>query len=151
MANIGTNCNNRVSILTVIDTGAGPNLIMEGACPIKALETVDTSKRITNLRGASGHKLHTLGIVTLTVEISTKTNRVPFVVVSNLEADAFLGCNYTDEFVESIMSIKRHIVLENGDVVPVQRRRALIPIKGAISEPKTVGTRAKNSINSTYG
>ncbi len=62
-------------------------------------------------------------------------------------SDALLECSYTDEFVKSIMCIRPHIVLENGDVVPIQRRRALIPIKGVMLEPNTVGTRAKNSIN----
>ncbi len=83
-ANIGTNRNNIVPMLTVIDTRAGTNLTREGACPAKALGTIDTSKRIANLRGASRHKLHTLGIVTLTVKIATQTCRVPFVVVRNL-------------------------------------------------------------------
>ncbi len=129
-ANIGTDRNAFLPMLTVIDTGAGPNLIREGACPVKALETMDTSERIASLREASRHKLHTIGIVTLTVQVATKTSRVPFFVGRNLRTDALLGCSYSDEFVQAIMCIKRHIVLENGDIVPIQQRRALLPIKG---------------------
>lgn len=45
------------------------------------------------------------------------------------------------------MCIKRHIVSENGAIVPIQRRRELSPIKGAHNESPEVGSRANNAVN----
>ena len=147
-AYIGSNRKHLIPMLTVVDTGAGPNLIREGACPEGALNNIDTTRRIANLRGASRYKLHTLGIVTLTVKVGTQVHRCPFIAVRNLGADALLGCSYTDHYVEATMCIKRHIVLENGDIVPIQRRRALPPtINGPPEEQPGVRTRASNSVN----
>ena len=146
-AQIGHNRNILTPMLTVIDTGAGPYLISEGAGSEETLRNIDTSKKIANLRGASCHKLHTLGIVTLAVKVGNKISRCLLVVVLNLEADALLGCSYTDLFVEAIMCIKLHIVLEDGDVVPIQRRRALVPIIEAQKERPEVGSRAYNAVN----
>ena len=120
---------------------------LERSCPPKALKNIDTTRRLANLRGASRHKLHPLGIVTLIVQVGTQINRVQFVVVRNLGADALLDCSYTDHCVEAIMCIKRHIVLENSDIVPIQGRRALDPIQGAYREQRGVGSRQTNSVN----
>ena len=102
------------AMLTVIDTAAGPNLIREGASPPKALQNIDTTMRVANLRCASPHNLHTLGIVKRSVQWGSKINRVRFVVVRNLWADDLLDCSYTDHYVVVIICIKSHIVLENG-------------------------------------
>ncbi len=134
-------------MLTVIDTGAGPNLIRLGAYPEVALRSMDTTRRIANLRGASRHQLHTLGIVNHMAQIATQFSRVPFVVVRNLGADALLGCSYTYEFKEAIMCTRRPIILENGEIVPIQRRKALKSISGDYEEQKAVESRAATSVN----
>lgn len=103
---------------------------------------MDSTKRIA----ASKHKLHSTGIVILDMKIATQINLVPFVVLRNLGADALLGCSYTDNFVEAIWFIKSLIVLENGKVVPIQCKRALVPIEEEFMEDKRVGTRHSNSI-----
>ena len=146
-AHIGPNRNKLSPMLTVLDTGVGPNLIREEVCPEKSLQNIDTTRHIANFRGSSRHKLHTLGIVNLTVQVGTQTNKVPFVAVRNLGADALVGCSCTDHYVEAIMCIECQIVFENGDVVPIQRQRALSPIVGPHYEPPTVSSRSKNSIN----
>ena len=45
------------------------------------------------------------------------------------------------------MCIKRHIVLDNGDIIPIQRGRALDTIRGAQNERPEVGNRAYNAVN----
>ena len=72
------------SYLTVLDTGAGPNLIRSDCLDTEALATVDTSPDIVNLASATKHRLDTLGIVTLTVTVAGFTSRQPFVVVKEL-------------------------------------------------------------------
>lgn len=83
-ADISLNRNSLSPMLTIIDTGAGPNLIRRAICLEKSLLNIDTTKHIANFRGSSLHKLHTLGIVKLTVQVGTQTNKLPFVVVRNL-------------------------------------------------------------------
>ena len=99
------------------------------------------------MRGASRHKLYTLVIVTLTVQVGSQVNRCLFVVVQNLVADALLGCSSTDQCVEAIMCRNKQIVLENGDIVPIQCRQALKPINGQQYEQPEVVNRASNSVN----
>ena len=45
------------------------------------------------------------------------------------------------------MCIKRHIALENGDIIPIQRRRELDPIRRVQNERPEIGTRAYNAVN----
>lgn len=144
-ASIGSSTQTLRRVLTVIDTGAGPNLIREGVCPPESLAAIDTSRPIANLASASRHRLDTLGVVILTVKVATKVARVPFIVVRNLGADALLGCTYQDAHVRSIHCEARTVELKNGDVAPIIRRRALEPIADDHAEPKTIGQRAENT------
>ena len=97
------------SYLTVLDTGAGPNLIWSDCLDTEALATVDTSPDIFNLASPTKHRLNTaLGIVTLTVTVASFTSRHPFVVVKELGTDVILGCTFLDSAVESIHPRKRY-------------------------------------------
>ena len=68
-----------------------------------------------NLVSATKHRLDTLGIVKLTVTVSSYTSRQPFVVVKELGTDAILGCTFPDSVVESILPRKRYALLRNGN------------------------------------
>eukprot|EP00171_Calliarthron_tuberculosum_P003874 IDg3874t1 len=124
-----------------------PNLIRAALLPRETLDSIDISREVVNLASASNHRLDVLGIVSLTVTVGTQTNRIPFVVVSQLGADAILGCSYIDQAIEDIKCQKRGVLLMNGDFVPVIRRRAAVPVPHELPERKTIGNRAKTHHN----
>ena len=146
-ARIGMGKKDAQRLLSVLDTGAGPNLIRLKCCPEQALKALDTQREIVNLRSASNHSLETIGVVHLTVTVGSHSARTPFVVVRNLGADVLLGCTYIDQNVETIKPRGRTVELINGDVVPVIRRQALRPIESQLPERKNVGPRAMSSFN----
>ena len=117
------------SYLTVLDTGAGPNLIRSDCFDTEALATVDTSPDLVNLASATEHRFDTIGIVTLTVTVAGYTSRQPFVVVKELGTDAILGCTFLDSAVESIHPRKRYALLRNGDRTQLVRQLAVEPRK----------------------
>ena len=117
------------SYLTVLDTGAGPNLIRSDCLDSEALATIDTSPDIVSLASATKHRLDTLGIVTLTVTVAGYTSRQPFVVVKELGTDAILGCTFLDSAVESIHPRKRYALVRNGNRTRLVRQLALEPRK----------------------
>ena len=147
-ARVGIGVRDAKTMLTVVDTGAGPSLIRLGACPKEALSAIDTKKPMANLRSASNHALDVIGVVYLTVIIGTHVAKTPFIVSRNLGADALLGCTYIDYHVDSIRPRRRVIILSNGDTVPIIRRQALRPVTSQLPEPATIGSRAAANFNS---
>lgn len=126
-------------VLTVFDTGAGPNLIRADLLPPELLERADRRRDVVNLASASNHRLKTKGIVTLTVRLGDFTVRQPFVVTEQLGADAILGTTFIDAHVDTIYIRKRCIQLEDGSVVRIEKRRAAAPAHSRTSEtPKVV-------------
>lgn len=146
-AKIGTSRASQQWRLTVLDSGAGPNLIRAALLSPETISSLDTKREVVNLASASNHRLDVLGIVILTVTVGTQTNRVPFVVVKQLGADAILGCSYMDQAIEDIKCQKRGVLLLNGDFVPVTRRRASAPLCHGLPESKLLGNRAKTHHN----
>ena len=127
--------------MTVLDTGAGTNLIRSDCLETEALATVDTSPDIVNLASATKHRLDNLGIVTLTVTVASYTSRQPSVVVKELGTDAILGCTFLDTVVESIHPRKRYALLRNGNRTKLVRQLAIEPRK----ERRTVCHRVARS------
>ena len=80
--------------LTVLDTGAGPNLIRADLLPHHVLSDLIAKNEIVNLASASNHRLDTLGITTSTVKVSNQITRSAFVAVDQLRADVILGGMY---------------------------------------------------------
>ena len=113
--------------LTVLDTGAGPNLIRAEELPREFVEKARISKEIVNLRSATSHVLGILEILSLTIKVGDKTARQSFVVARNLVADVILGCNFIDAYVDSIQVRKSRVNLVSGTRLPIQRRPASLP------------------------
>eukprot|EP00171_Calliarthron_tuberculosum_P023407 IDg23407t1 len=145
-AKIGPGLSDLREILTIIDTGAGPNLIRADLLPPPVLKTIDTKREIVNLASASNHRIDVLGIVKLTTCIADQVTRHPFVVARNLGADAILGTQFIDSAVEDIKVHKRAVLLTNGTMVPIIRRRAVSPVTQSLPEPKPPSSRAMAAI-----
>lgn len=67
-------------------------------------------------------------------------------MVRNFGADALLGWRYAYKDVVSIRCSLRHILLTNGDIVPIFRLHANVPRKEEYPEPKPIGVRGERSI-----
>ena len=131
--------------LSVADTDAGPNLIRADRVPPEILANVNRDRRIVNLSSASKHKLHTIGVVYLWMDIGGYACRQPFVVVRRLAADVIIGCTFLDDHAESLQIRRKVLILADGTVVPIRRRAAgkptVVPIRErvevALLPPKT--------------
>ena len=94
--------------LSVADTGAGRNLIRADCVPPEILANVNRDRRTFNLASASKHKLHTIGVVYLWMNIGGYACSQPFVVVRRLAADVITGCTFLDDHAESLQ-IRRKV------------------------------------------
>ncbi len=118
-AAIGPEVHSLRPLLTVLDRGAGLNLISADLLTPEVLASCDTKRPMANLALESNHRLDTMGIVKLTVKIASYSVRQPFVVVRQLGADALLGCAYIDKHVDQVRPRMKFIQFAN-------RVRALI-------------------------
>ena len=69
-ARIGPTTEEAAGILTVFDTGAGPNLIRADCLKPEVLQRLRSAREFANISSASRHRLEILGIATLTVTIN---------------------------------------------------------------------------------
>ena len=134
--------------LTVLDTGAGPNLIRADLLPEQVISKINRSREIINLSSASNHKIDVLGTTLLTVKVGDQLTRTQFVVVRNLGADVILGCQYIDSAVAALNVNHRSLTLRNDDIVPILRRRAIPPSCESSTESKILFPRAFSSLAS---
>ena len=135
---IGPSYTTTQRMLTVFDTGAGPNLIRADMVP---QGTRMFKRKIVNLASASKHRLETLGIVSLTVDLSGYVCKQPFVVTRNLAADAILGTTFTDRHCDKLSFRNRQVTLSDGTVVPIVRRLAGVPSRERQTESPTIQPR----------
>eukprot|EP00171_Calliarthron_tuberculosum_P022458 IDg22458t1 len=75
---IGPDTKTQQPLLTVLDTGAGPNLIRADLLPQRLLDELDRTREIVNIASASKHRLDVLGTLALTVTVESSTVRLPF-------------------------------------------------------------------------
>lgn len=126
-AQIGASRHSLMPVVSVIDTGAGPNLVKAELVPAQVLQSLDSNRQVVNLASASNHRLETLGVVHLIVQVGQQASRHPFVVTRQLSADVILGCTFLDNHVEGIFPRRRYIELASGDIAPILRRESKIP------------------------
>eukprot|EP00171_Calliarthron_tuberculosum_P017931 IDg17931t1 len=146
-ARVGPSVQDQQCLLTVLDTGAGPNLIRADLLPQRLLDELDRSQEVINLASASKHRLDVLGITQLTVTIASYTARMPFVGVRQLGTDVILGCHFIDKAVDSIQIRHRRIALTNGSHAPIIRRRAVAPSTRSSAKSKAITRRATRPNN----
>lgn len=140
---VGPTAETQVQLLTVLDTGAGPNLIRADLLPDDTLLKLDKSREMVNLASASNHRLHVMGIATLSVSIGDYKARQQFIVVKKLGADVILGCTFIDAHVRSIRPRQKSIELQNDSVVPIQRRPHQKPLDRGTRERKSLASERK--------
>ena len=120
------NSSSQHELLTVLDTGAVPNLIRAAVLPQRLLQSLD-SRGVVRLASTSKHRVDILGVTQLVVTVGSLVTRQPLVVVRNLGTDALLRCTFADKHIESIRCRKRVVELYNGDVIRYVRRSAGFP------------------------
>jgi hypothetical protein len=98
-----------------LDTCAGVNLIRRKQVPYGS--NIRNSQYGTSVKAAQGHKLSTVGEVTLSMKIAESPNpiAVKFVVVDALVVPALLGSPWIDRYVWSIDPPKRTVLLQFTD------------------------------------
>ena len=142
-ASIGSSITSTEKVLAVPDTGAGPNLVRADLLPDHTLSTLYRKKRIVNLATASNHRLKTLGIAILTVNIEGYICRQPFVVVQALAADVIHGATCIDLDGNDINIRQQTFRLIDGTTVPIRRRAAGLPTPVRSKEPTQVTPRGR--------
>lgn len=135
---VGPTAETQVEQLTVIDTGAGPNLIRADLLPDEALLKLDQSREMVNLASASNHRLQVMGITMLSVTIANHKARQQFIVVKRLGADVILGCTYIDAHINAIRPRQKVIELRNESIVPIRRRPHQVLLDRGTRECKKV-------------
>ena len=123
-ADVGFSDGTWARALTVLDTGAAPNLIRADLVPIKALAQTHKPNELINLASASGHKIDVLGTINVKVRVGSMVHKHEFIVSRQLHADVLLGCQFIDKSVQSIHTQARTIELVNGDTVPIYRQQS---------------------------
>ena len=132
-------------MLTVMDTGAGPNFIRKDLLPTEAdIETVDTP----DICDANGHLLGIEGSIRLAVRLNNQYSIVEFYVCKTLSVPVLLGCDYCDKYVEAIFPRQRRILLDDLSSVPIVRRPSERP-RDAIPLPAALQCNSKAGRKST--
>ena len=78
-ARIGVNSSAQHELLTVLDTGAGPNLIRATVLPQRLLQSLD-SRGVVRLASASKHRLDVLVVTQLVVTVGSLVTLQTFFV-----------------------------------------------------------------------
>ena len=98
-ASVGSQVDSLTTRLSVLDTGAVPNLVRLDVLSPADRKKISTTRECVNLSSATNHRLHTVGTISLCVKVATQTARQTFIVVRQLGADVILGCTFIDRHV----------------------------------------------------
>ena len=107
-------------ICTVLDTGAGPNFIKESSLSPASREKM-IKGGLPNICDANGNPLSMMGRLKLVTRLGSSLVLVDFVVCRTLAADAILGADFCDRYVEAIRPRKKLVELDDGTTVPIVR------------------------------
>ena len=107
--------------LTVLDTGAGPNVIPKDELPPPYMEKMRTGTSL-NIRDANRTPIPIAGTIDLVVRIGSRITRVAFLVCERLAAGVVLGCDFMDRFAEAVYPRRKTIELDDGSSVSITRR-----------------------------
>ena len=88
-------------VLSVLDTGAGPNLIQKSELPA-GLETLLSFGPTQDIGDANNRPLRTVGKIKMPVRLGHFVATAEFIVCEKLEVPLILGADYCDRFMEAI-------------------------------------------------
>ena len=93
------------SVLAILDTGAGPNMVRESFLPKDWRRfLVKTDSPYPLIRDANGRQLKVEGVVSMYLDIGGRSFRLRFLVCKNLAVKAILGCAFIRRCVQLIFS-----------------------------------------------
>ena len=111
-------------VLSVLDSGAGPNLIAQSVLAESLQEKVQNNLKMVNLIDANGKPLKLLGVIRLAIQVGTYQATCTFLVVHKLSADIILGCDFLDNHTAWIGTKSKTLTLQDDSQVPIYRRPA---------------------------
>ena len=111
------------TILAVLDTGSGPNLVRESLLPKDWRSFAIKQDSYPSIRDANGRRLQVEGVATLHVDIGDVSHRVRFLVVKNLAVKAILGCAFIKRYVQGIFPQQDRLILRDGGSVAIVTAR----------------------------
>ena len=98
-ADIGTQRNVLSRVLSVLDTGAGPNFIRRSMLPPGAPVRQGPLPSVSDV---NNNPIAMSGTVRLVVRLGAYVVKLDFIVCERLAAPVILWCDYLDRFVEAI-------------------------------------------------
>ena len=110
------------SILSVLDTGAGPSLISKDAAIYIAANIRTDPGPSVRYTDDNGKPLQCVGTTTLSFRLGTHKSRLTLLVVERLSTDLIVGCDFIDNHVESVNPLLREVTITNGSRVRIRRR-----------------------------
>ncbi|CAN8069508.1 unnamed protein product, partial [Agarophyton chilense] len=110
-----------VRVLTVLDTGAGPNFIVESLLPLPLRSQIRLGVA-PDFADANNNPLSTVGTVTLVVRLGSFVVKLDFIVCRKLATPIILGCDFCDKFIDAIRPRLKRVEMEDGSSVPIVRR-----------------------------
>lgn len=128
-ADLGVSDQYMVRQLSVLDTGAGPNFLVESLIPPHLRSRIRATP-LVDIADANNRPLSTVGVIDLLVRLGHYVVKLDFLVCKQLAAPVILGCDFCDRFVESIRPRARTVEMEDGTSVPIVRR----PLRRALKK-----------------
>ena len=120
-ADIGPTVGLMSRVLSVLDTGAGPNLVRKSELP-PGMETLVSFGPTQDIGDANNRPLRTLGTIRMPVRLGKFVAAAEFIVCERLAVPLILGADYCDRFVEAIYPRRKTVELADFSEVPIVRR-----------------------------
>ena len=120
-ADIGPTVGLMSRVLSVLDTGAGPNLIRKSELPA-GMETLVSCGPTPDIGDANNRPLRTVGTIKMPVRLGRFVAAAKFIVCEKLAVPLIFGADYCEKFVEAIYPRKNTVELADFSEVPIVRR-----------------------------
>ena len=120
-ADIGPKVGLMSRVLSVLDTGAGPNLVRKSELPA-GMETLVSFGLTQDIGDENNRLLRTVGTIKMPVRLGCFVTMAEFIVCEKLAVPLILGAHYCDRFVEAIYPRKKTAELADFSEVPIVRQ-----------------------------
>ena len=108
-------------VVSVIDTGAGPNLISRKILSEELRQRIKPEREFVKLVDANGKPLDLIGTINKATKIGSYRASVTYVVTKTLSTDVILGCEFLDNHVRWIGTRERTLILRDETEVSIYR------------------------------
>ena len=114
-------CTTMSRVLSVLDTGPGPNHVRKSELPA-GMESLVSFGPTKDIGDANNGPLRTLGTTKMPVRLGRFVAAAEFIVCEKLAVPLILGADYCDRFVEAIYPRMKTVELADFSEVPTARR-----------------------------